>query len=42
MLSIARLSAVREKQRTTVFGDYDCDGIPGTHILRAVLAGLGA
>ena len=35
------LSAVREKRRITVFGDYDCDGILGTHILRSVLASLG-
>ena len=34
-------AAVRNKQRIAIFGDYDCDGILGTHILRAVLAGLG-
>jgi single-stranded-DNA-specific exonuclease len=35
------LAAVRDKKRIAIFGDYDCDGILGTHILRAVLAGLG-
>ncbi|MGB6131039.1 MAG: DHH family phosphoesterase [Acidobacteriaceae bacterium] len=35
------LAAVRDKQRIAIFGDYDCDGILGTHILRSVLAGLG-
>ena len=35
------LAAVREKQRIAIFGDYDCDGILGTHILRSVLASLG-
>lgn len=34
-------AAVRNKQRIAIFGDYDCDGILGTHNLRAVLAGLG-
>jgi len=32
---------VRGKQRVAIFGDYDCDGILGTHILRSVLASLG-
>jgi len=32
------LHAVWEKQRIAIFGDYDCDGILGTHILRTVLA----
>src|SRR5581483_4245988 len=32
------LAAVRDKQRIAIFGDYDCDGILGTHILRSVLA----
>jgi hypothetical protein len=31
------LAAVRDKQRIAIFGDYDCDGILGTHILRSVL-----
>ncbi|MGO9435257.1 MAG: single-stranded-DNA-specific exonuclease RecJ [Terracidiphilus sp.] len=35
------LAAVRDKRRIAIFGDYDCDGILGTHILRSVLAGLG-
>jgi single-stranded-DNA-specific exonuclease len=35
------LTAVRGKQRVAIFGDYDCDGILGTHILRSVLASLG-
>lgn len=35
------LATVRDKQRIAIFGDYDCDGILGTHILRSVLASLG-
>jgi single-stranded-DNA-specific exonuclease len=35
------LAAVRDKQRIAIFGDYDCDGVLGTHILRSVLAGFG-
>jgi single-stranded-DNA-specific exonuclease len=35
------LAAVRDKQRVAIFGDYDCDWILGTHILRSVLASLG-
>jgi len=35
------VAAVRDKQRITIFGDYDCDGILGTHILRSILASLG-
>jgi len=35
------LAAVRDKKRVAIFGDYDCDGILGTHILRSVLASLG-
>lgn len=35
------LAAVRDKSRVAIFGDYDCDGILGTHILRSVLASLG-
>jgi single-stranded-DNA-specific exonuclease len=35
------LAAARDKQRIAIFGDYDCDGILGTHILRSVLASLG-
>jgi len=36
------LDAVRRRERITVHGDYDCDGILGAHILRSVLTGLGA
>jgi single-stranded-DNA-specific exonuclease len=32
------LAAVGDKKRIAIFGDYDCDGILGTHILRVVLA----
>jgi single-stranded-DNA-specific exonuclease len=40
--AVARvLAAVRDKKRIAIFGDYDCDGILGTHILRSVLASLG-
>jgi len=35
------LAAVRDKKRIAIFGDYDCDGILGTHILRSLLASLG-
>jgi len=35
------LAAVRDRKRIAIFGDYDCDGILGTHILRSVLASLG-
>jgi single-stranded-DNA-specific exonuclease len=35
------LAAVRDKKRIAIFGDYDCDGVLGTHILRSVLASLG-
>jgi len=35
------LIAARDKKRIAIFGDYDCDGILGTHILRSVLASLG-
>lgn len=35
------LTAVRAKQRVTVFGDYDCDGVLGAHILCTVLASFG-
>jgi single-stranded-DNA-specific exonuclease len=36
------LCAVRNRERITIFGDYDCDGVLGAHILRSVLSGLGA
>jgi len=36
------LGAVRKRERITIFGDYDCDGVLGAHILRSVLNGLGA
>lgn len=35
------LAAIRDKKRIAIFGDYDCDGVLGTHILRSVLASLG-
>ena len=35
------LAAIRDKQRIAVFGDYDCDGVLGAHILRMVLSGFG-
>src|SRR6185437_10074037 len=35
------LAAVRDRKRIAIFGDYDCDGVLGTHILRSVLASLG-
>jgi single-stranded-DNA-specific exonuclease len=36
------LCAIRGNERITIFGDYDCDGVLGAHILRSVLSGLGA
>jgi single-stranded-DNA-specific exonuclease len=36
------LLAIREKERITIFGDYDCDGVLGTHILRSALTSCGA
>nr|WP_245632538.1 DHH family phosphoesterase [Edaphobacter aggregans] len=36
------LDAIRNRERITIFGDYDCDGVLGAHILRSVLSGLGA
>jgi single-stranded-DNA-specific exonuclease len=36
------LAGIRKRERTTIFGDYDCDGILGAHILRSVLNGLDA
>jgi len=36
------LRAVKERERITVHGDYDCDGVLGTHILRSVLCSMGA
>jgi single-stranded-DNA-specific exonuclease len=35
------LAAIRDKQRIAIFGDYDCDGVLGAHILRMVLSGFG-
>lgn len=35
------LAAIRDKQRIAVFGDYDCDGVLGAHILRMVFSGFG-
>ena len=36
------LDGIRNRERITIFGDYDCDGILGAHILRSVLTSLGA
>jgi len=36
------LGAVQRRERITIHGDYDCDGILGAHILRSVLTSLGA
>jgi len=36
------LGAVQQRERIIIHGDYDCDGVLGTHILRGVLIGLGA
>ncbi len=36
------LLAVRQKDRVAIFGDYDCDGVLGAHILRSSLNSLGA
>ena len=41
-LSIACTVAIRENERISIHGDYDCDGVLGTHILRSVLGSLGA
>ena len=35
------LCAVQNRERITIHGDYDCDGVLGSHILRSVLTGLG-
>jgi single-stranded-DNA-specific exonuclease len=35
------LAAIRDQQRVAVFGDYDCDGVLGAHILRMVLSCFG-
>lgn len=35
-------SAIQENERISIHGDYDCDGVLGTHILRSVLGSLGA
>ena len=36
------LGAVRNRERITIFGDYDCDGVLGAHILRSVLSWFGS
>jgi single-stranded-DNA-specific exonuclease len=36
------LRAIRHRERITIHGDYDCDGVLGSHILRSVLSGVGA
>ena len=38
----AILSAVRDRRRIVVFGDYDCDGVCATAILVRTLAAFGA
>jgi single-stranded-DNA-specific exonuclease len=35
------LGAIRNRERITIFGDYDCDGLLGAHILCSVLSALG-
>jgi single-stranded-DNA-specific exonuclease len=35
------LAAIHDKQRIAIFGDYDCDGVLGAHILRMVLSCFG-
>jgi len=35
------LAAIGDKERIAIFGDYDCDGVLGVHILRVVLSGFG-
>ena len=35
------LAAIRDHERIAVFGDYDCDGVLGAHIVRMVLSGFG-
>ena len=35
------LAAIRQKQRITIFGDYDCDGVLGAYILRTVVGSFG-
>ena len=35
------LLAIRQRDRITVHGDYDCDGVLATHILRCGLRALG-
>jgi single-stranded-DNA-specific exonuclease len=34
--------AILENERISIHGDYDCDGVLGTHILRSILGSLGA
>lgn len=35
------LTGIRDKQRIAVFGDYDCDGVLGAHIVRMALSCFG-
>ena len=35
------ITAIKQKQRITVFGDYDCDGVLGAYILRTVVESFG-
>lgn len=34
--------AVKKKQKVSIFGDYDCDGVCGAVILKTILEALGA
>ena len=36
------LALFGDANASAFLGDYDCDGVLGTHILRSVLTGLGA
>ena len=36
------LFAVRNRERITIHGDYDCDGVLASHVLESVLRRLGA
>jgi single-stranded-DNA-specific exonuclease len=36
------LEAIKKKEKITIFGDYDADGVCGTVILKTVLEALGA
>lgn len=41
--AVARIMfAIEQGQRILIYGDYDCDGISGTVVLKDVLEGMGA